>query len=186
MLLKFLLSDEFSDSVGFILPPAPLRLLLEKSRVVRNIERALRHRELTEAEIRDFAASLSREFKPGEALPGDLALAALAVALERLPADYAEEFIRDLARLRMAEMPTSTRVARECLRQRREFPKNEVRVSRYPSPPKQAKKNRAKLKGYGCQGIFSKNLRAVVKTGKPIRYPIKTENRRRGKAYAKA
>ena len=48
----------------------------------------------------------------------ELALAALAVAVERRPTDFAEEFLHDLARPQIAEMGLAIRVARECLRHR--------------------------------------------------------------------
>ena len=60
-----------SESLGFILPPAAMRV--------------------------------ASEFQEGKPLPGDLAFVVLAVALEQIPADYAEEFLCDLARFPLAQ-----------------------------------------------------------------------------------
>jgi hypothetical protein len=55
------------------------------------------------------------DLRRGECFPHDLALAALAVALEYRPTPFAKEYLRDLSRLRLAEMSTSVRLAQECL-----------------------------------------------------------------------
>src|SRR5271166_2085536 len=115
-LLEKLLTDDFSDSVGFILPPAPMRLVLLRHKDVTAVKAALRHGELTETMIRDFASALASEFLKGQPLRGDLALAAIAVVLEHWPKDFAEEYLCHLARLELPEMATSLRVARECLK----------------------------------------------------------------------
>ena len=47
-----------------------------------------------------------------------MALAALAVVLERRTTEFAEEFLLDLAKLKLAEMPLCIRVARECVKHR--------------------------------------------------------------------
>jgi len=85
--------------------------LLTKLRTVRQTAAALRRGEISEQTIRPFVHSLAAEYQEGRALPGDLAFGAVAVALEQAPTSYG-----DLARLRLAEMPVNTRVARECLR----------------------------------------------------------------------
>jgi hypothetical protein len=132
-LLDYLASDHFDDSVGFILPPAALRLRLRQLPRVRAVAAALRRSEITEAMIRDFAGALAMEFRKGQRLPGDLALAALAVVLEHWPTDFAEEYLCDLSSLHLAEMGTSIRVARECLKARYALPANQVQTARYSS-----------------------------------------------------
>ncbi|MFZ0051074.1 MAG: hypothetical protein WAK96_04820 [Desulfobaccales bacterium] len=49
------------------------------------------------------------------------AFCALAVALETLPMPAAEDFLSELAALKIAEMPISSRVAALCLERRREL-----------------------------------------------------------------
>src|SRR5690349_12486915 len=102
--LQFLLTDEFGDAVGFIPPPAVLHRVLQRAPGVHAVRLALRHGEITEPLVREFVASLAAGYSPGRALPGDLALAALAVAMEYWPPSYAEEFLCHLASLNLVEM----------------------------------------------------------------------------------
>ncbi len=125
--------NEFSESLGFVLPPRAMRIALQRSRTVQQIAKAVRRGEISEQNIRAFVHLLTSEYQEGKGLPGDLAFAALAVALEQVPTDYAEELLCDLARLRLVEMMTSIRVARECLKNRYLLPKNEVRTAKYSS-----------------------------------------------------
>ncbi|HWE36573.1 MAG TPA: hypothetical protein VG406_08405 [Isosphaeraceae bacterium] len=132
-LLDRLKGDEFDLAIGFLPAPAALRRLLQRSADVRRVAGALRYGAITEGMIREFVASIVAEFRPGRRLDDDLALAALAVVLELRPTDFAEEYLHDLARLELAEMGTSTAVARECLRCRYAVPKHEARSFVYPS-----------------------------------------------------
>jgi hypothetical protein len=131
-LLDYLLNDEFADAVGFILPPSGFRLVLRRSDAVRRLTFAIRRGEVTEPMVRSFVSRIARSAGDGTGqIPGDLALAALAVALENIQQDYAEEFITNLAKLRIAGLATAIRVAKECLRYRLNFPKNQVRALIY-------------------------------------------------------
>jgi hypothetical protein len=121
----------FEDSFGFTLPPAAMRYALSVSPLVREVKKAVRHGQITEEEIRGFTVELTSQFQQGQRLPGDFALAALCVAVEDLPADFAEELLYKLARLNLAELGLSSRVARECLKHRVSLPKNEVRTKKY-------------------------------------------------------
>lgn len=135
-LLEQLTFNDFYLSLGFILPPPSMRRLLLASKEVQRVQESLRSGEITEAMIRDFVASLMGSLKKGLRFPHDLALASLAVALERRPTDFAEEYLCDLARLRLAEMSTSISVARECLKQRFCVTKNLFRFFQYGHPQK--------------------------------------------------
>jgi hypothetical protein len=112
------LAREIEGAVGFVLPPGALRIAFQGLSIVRRVAFAARTERLSELEVRSFVRSLSAEYHEGKAFPGDLAFAALAVALERVPTSYAEEFLRDLASLNVREMITSIHVARECLKYR--------------------------------------------------------------------
>ena len=68
-------------------------------------------------------------------LANETGLAALAVALETCPHEYAEQYLHDLAKLRLAEVGTAIRVARECLRERYLRPRTETRSFAYPVRP---------------------------------------------------
>lgn len=129
--LHTLLSEEFDDSVGFILLPAAFQSVLRRSQVVRKITNAIRHGEITDQMLRSFVSELTGELVKGEALRGDIALAALAVSVETMQTPFAEEYLTTLAKLRVPEMSTSVRVARECLKRRASLPRNQVRVVLY-------------------------------------------------------
>jgi hypothetical protein len=116
--LEWLKSEDFAVSVGFLLPPPALRRTLAATREVQEITRALAEGDITEEMIRKFVSSLLSDLHKGERFPHDLALAALAVALENSPLNVAVEFLRDLSTLQLAEMSVSIRVARECLKHR--------------------------------------------------------------------
>lgn len=135
-LLETLASEAFAVEVGFLLPPPALRRRLQRSSVVRQVAQAVRLGMITEADVRTFAEQMVRHFKPGYLLPGELALAALAVALEFCPQDFAEEYLCHLARLRLSELGTALRVARECLTFRLTRPKNEIRQFPFTTSPR--------------------------------------------------
>jgi hypothetical protein len=131
-LLLRLGTDEFNDDIGFVLPPVAMRRKLRRSPAVSDVNTALRYFQITIAEVRDFVSSLLMDFRPGEVFQHDIALAALAVAMEDWPNPFAEEYLLDLARVCRSEFRSSFRVARECLKARYEFPRTQVKTSRYP------------------------------------------------------
>lgn len=132
VLLNHLLTDEFTDSIGFILPPAPLRRVLQRSVDVRQLGASVRYGQTTEKDIREFVSKLLAEFRPGELFRHDIVLAALAVAMEHWGSAFAEEFLIDLARVQRPEFRVSFRIARECLKARFAYPRMQVRIARYP------------------------------------------------------
>ena len=122
-LLDRLASDEFTDAVGFVLPPAPLRRALQLSEDVRQLAAELRLDQVSKVDVREFVGRLLAVFRPGELFRHDVALAALAVAMESWPDSFAEEFLLDLARVHRPEFRASYRIARECLEARYASPK---------------------------------------------------------------
>lgn len=117
-LLNELSSDSFVLSVGFISTPGALRRSLLHTKKVREVRDSLRQGAITEGTIREFVSVLLSGFRVGQRFEHEMALAALAVVLERRATDFAEEFLLDLAKLKLAEMPLCIRVARECLKHR--------------------------------------------------------------------
>lgn len=112
-------STAITEIAGFATGSDALRNLMERSAEVQDLRAHLRSGEVVEADIRVFVETLLFEFKVGEHLAGDLALAAIAVALEPFQfseSGFAAEYIRDLANILRSEMRTSSRVARACLR----------------------------------------------------------------------
>jgi len=123
-LLNELVSDSFVLSLGFISTPGALRLSLLHAKEVREVRDSLRQGAITEETIREFVSVLLAGFRVGQRFEHEMALAALAIVLERRATDFAEEFLLDLAKLRLAEMPLCIRVARECLKHRMTMTQN--------------------------------------------------------------
>jgi hypothetical protein len=72
-------------------------------------------------DIEEFVRERLVDLKPKTYFRHEPAFCALAVALETLPMPAAEVFLSELAALRIAEMPISSRVAALCLQRRREL-----------------------------------------------------------------
>jgi hypothetical protein len=140
-LLNALTCEEFGVKVGFLLPSRALRRVLKHRPEVRGIEKSLAEGGLSEGAIRDFVSTCMSDLRRGERFPHDLALAALAVALENRQTALAKAYLRDLSRLKLAEMTTSIRVARECLEHSRQHAETIVssynaEESSHPIPPR--------------------------------------------------
>lgn len=117
-ILESLKSDEFAISVAFLDTPAVLRKALLRTREVWAVREALRQEAITDDTIRRFVNGLLRDLHRGERFAHELAISALAVVLETWSTKFADEFLRDLAKLRLAEMSSCVRVACECLKNR--------------------------------------------------------------------
>jgi hypothetical protein len=157
-LLHVLTTDDFTDGVGVVLPPSPLRHVLQRAPHVRRIGAALRYGQITEQDIRVFVAQLLREFKPGELFRHDIALAALAVAMEHCGDRFAEEYLIDLARVERPEFRAAYRVARECLKARYAFPQTQVRMARYPSGAKTSTSGHHRIRALRIQQYQGQTL----------------------------
>ncbi len=126
--LESLKTDEFALRFSFISNPRAVHRAMQRSGDVEHLRLALRSGEVTEDTLRAFSADLLREMEYGKRFPHELALAAIGVALETWATAFAEEFILDLARLELAELPVAIRVAREACRERLRLPGNKTRV----------------------------------------------------------
>jgi hypothetical protein len=119
--LSRLCSNEFLTRYGFIATPPALRRALQRSGEVRAVRDGLNSGEITENTIRDFANNLLSNLRRGEPFEFEPTIAALAVVLEQRASPFADEFLTDLANLKLAEMKMSIRVARECRAAQREL-----------------------------------------------------------------
>lgn len=125
--LNALKSDDLAiDAVAFS-TPVSLRRFLSQREEIAAARTALHQGAITEESIRRFVSELMEGFHRGEHFPHEEALAALCLVLEKRPTDFAEEYLRDLARLRLAEMGLAIRVARECVMRRARGIHNESR-----------------------------------------------------------
>lgn len=131
-LLHELVSEVFELEVGFLPPTRALRRRLQRIRRVKSITKAIRLGVISETDVRSFTEDVALNFQAGVVLHGEVALAALAVALETCPQDFAEEYLCDLARLKVSELGLAIRVAQECLTARLAQPKNAIRQFSFP------------------------------------------------------
>jgi hypothetical protein len=113
--LEHLKSEEFALSVGFLSTAPALRRFLARSGEIRDIREGLRQGAISDDTLRRFVSSLLQDFQRDERFRHELAVAAVAVAIERRDTDFAEEFLHDLAHLKVAEISLCAQVARECL-----------------------------------------------------------------------
>jgi hypothetical protein len=126
--LEKLTSEEFISPIAYVGTPIALYRVLRRSPEILALEQALLTGELSPDNIKDFASSLANEIKKGESFKYDITLAALGVVLERNSSDFAEEYLSDLAKLNLLEIPMSIRVARECIKNRVHLAKTTVLV----------------------------------------------------------
>jgi len=126
--LESLKTDEFAFGFSFVSSPAAVHRALQRSEYVENLRLALNRGEITEETLRAFSASLLRNLEHGKRLQHELALAAIAVTLETRPTSFAEEYVLDLARLELAELPIAIRVARKACHERLKLTGNMVKA----------------------------------------------------------
>jgi hypothetical protein len=127
-LLERIATMDFFASVGFDLPPEAMRIALQRTEEYQQFQAALRTDELTDADLQAFVESLMETFRRGQKFPYEVTLSFLAVGLEGLMSPFAQQFLSDLARVRLSELPLSPRVARTCLQYRSLIPANRQKV----------------------------------------------------------
>ena len=128
--LENLRSDRFAIEFSFISNPRALHRALQRSEDVEELRNALGSGVISEETIRVFSADLLKEFQQGKRLPNELALAAFAVAFEARLTPFAEEFVMDLAKLKLAELPIAIRVARHACQERLKLSDNKTKLFR--------------------------------------------------------
>lgn len=126
--LEELKSDELELQLSFVSNPRAIHHALQRNSCVRKVRSAMNSGEVTEDTIRQFCAKLLRELRFGSRFEHEFALAAIAVALETRVTSFADEFILDLARLELAEMPVAIRVARVACQERLKLPANQTKL----------------------------------------------------------
>ena len=121
--LQSLFSEDLQAVACTIAGAPALREFFLSRAEVRAVEEALRSGTLTDPAVRQFVEDLLDDLEQGVRFPHDRSLAALAVALGNRYTPFAEEYLQGLARLEAAELPYSTRVAREVLSRRQALAK---------------------------------------------------------------
>ena len=107
-------------TTAFIGTDSGLHTVLSRSTEVQQLRKALDEGRLSADDINSFISNLLFRFARGQQFDDDTTLAAIAVALESLdlPHSFADEYLEDLAQLRITELPMAPRVARLCLENR--------------------------------------------------------------------
>lgn len=113
--LENLHTEEFVESIGFYSTAQGLYLALAKSQFVGELSIAIRTGEVSIDELRSFVEQISAKFERGKRFSEEVSLAAICVAIEDLPNSFSEEFLIDLARVNVTEIPYASKVAAICV-----------------------------------------------------------------------
>ena len=116
-------SDEFDQRIIPMGSAEMVRALIRGTPEFKEAKNALDAGLITERAVRNFTSDLIRKFVPGRKFRYETALAAVAVLCETHFAPFAEEFLLDLAALKLPEIGHAIRVARACLQRRVRLPK---------------------------------------------------------------
>lgn len=154
MILDRIKTSDFIATVGYELPPEVMRLALRRMREYTLFQKEYRQGDITSDVLRECVQDLLGDFRRGEKFTFDASLAFLCVALESIFTPFATEFLEDLSKVHLVEMPLSPGVAKVCLEERNKLPSNlqqdfkiadllfsigEPFIRNEPSPPSEAK-----------------------------------------------
>lgn len=107
--------SRLDDAMPFAGTPRAWTTVLRRHPDVRQLRTSLKMGALAHLDVSQLVREFLADFRQGQRFTHEVALAAIAVALEEWPSPFAERFLRELAALDIAEMPMSSRVARSCL-----------------------------------------------------------------------
>lgn len=114
--LQDLTGSDFRVEAGAISSAKALRRSLLRNERVANLRKALQEGRVSEPTVQRFVARLMSDFRRGIQFPHELALSAIAVALQDRKTRFAEDYLLDLARLqKFSEMDIAPRIAGICL-----------------------------------------------------------------------
>ncbi len=114
-------SDDIAQVFFAIATPKALRSVLRSHKAIAAFRKELAESMDARREIEEFVRERLFYLKPKTYFSHEPAFCALAVALETLPMPASEDFLSELAALKIAEMPLSSRVAALCLQRHREL-----------------------------------------------------------------
>jgi len=122
MTINLLDSDDIAQVVLTVASPNALCGILRTHKDVEAVRRhLLDNADDARGAIEEYVRERLIDLKPKIYFPHEPAFCALAVALESLPMPAAENFLSELAALKISEMPISSRVAALCLERRRKL-----------------------------------------------------------------
>jgi hypothetical protein len=136
--LALLRDEAWQLPLSLLATPGSIHDYLERTEPVQCLRRGLDDGTFPESNLKELVTRLLSEVRIGQRSPDEAALAALAVVLERRPTTFSEEFLNGLASLQLAELSMAIRVARECLKCRRQTPTNRSQswtLAEFPNDP---------------------------------------------------
>jgi hypothetical protein len=162
MAMTLLDSDDIAQVVLTVATPNALCSILRPRRDVEAVRQHLLDSMDARREIEEFVRERLVDLKPKIYFPHEPAFCALAVALETLSMPAAEDLLSELAALRIAEMPMSSRVAALCLRHRRKLLiSNTVKVFKVNSLPLPDGPSLMRQNKVPTKSTYSPNLKAA-------------------------
>jgi hypothetical protein len=118
--LDRLRSRSIAELVLLITDPEAIWNALRRRPEIIEIKKQMRTLAIPQSRLRGFVRNLLADFRQGRRFPHEHVLAALAVVLDSVPSAFADEFLRDLSRLKVQEFPISPRIAKVAVRKRNE------------------------------------------------------------------
>lgn len=112
LLEKLVLSDSLYELSLTTSNITILKNSLNHSEEIFEIREAFLSGSIIDDDIKEFVEYSMANLKLGERIPEDLALAVLSIVLEPYVTEFAEEYIHDLSRLKLSEMPLSIAIAK--------------------------------------------------------------------------
>jgi N-glycosylase/DNA lyase len=124
--LRNLCTLEFESKLWAASTIEAIRWMIRQTDEYQKLCRGLKDETVNEAAIRRFVSSLLVSFRLGDRFQHEMALAALAVAFEEVRSSTANDYLEELARLRLVELTIASQLARQALSQRTVFSQTKV------------------------------------------------------------
>lgn len=132
--LNDLRSEDFLLKIGIATSARELRRFLLRMPEVVELRDRVKGGFISEAAVRAYLDELYLDFVRGQQFPHEIALAALAVAIEPLVSGFVDEYLTDLARLTIVEMQIAPAVARHCKSVREKLPITHQKLMSFTQP----------------------------------------------------
>lgn len=126
-------TTEIERTSALVSTPPALRAALKRTQSAKTLHRAFVLGTIPIDSVSDYVQELTGQFERGVRFPYEPELCLLAVVLEESNSPIADQFLKDLSRVRVAELPMSPKVAEICLNARRRYPRNKIKVYRSSS-----------------------------------------------------
>jgi hypothetical protein len=110
-----LLSEEFDSKYFLVEMTDSLYSKLSHDELVIKLHNFLESGIVTWNELREVVDKIAGTIEPGFSLNNQIALCAIAVAIEKLPSQFTGEFLDTLSRSRAPEIGKVSRIARKCI-----------------------------------------------------------------------